>query len=49
VANHKFRQYHSLALLIGGGNSPSSNLKEIARKTQITAAVPNPETEEIHV
>ena len=49
VANHKFRQYHSLALLIGDVNSPSINLNVIASKTQFAAAVPNPETEEIHV
>jgi hypothetical protein len=46
---YKFRQCSALVLLIGRKNSPSSNLNVIACKPEFAAAVPNPETEEIHV
>jgi hypothetical protein len=49
AANHKFHQCSPLALLIGGGNSPSVNLNVIASNSEFATAVPNPETEEIHV
>lgn len=48
-ADHKFRQYGALVLLIGGRNTGSINLSVIADQLTIAVAVPNLNTEEIHV